>query len=119
MRSALVGQVPHCCYFCDVFQGYIVTFGLSYGLNFFDITYGAVMQTLLYTSVVLTLINVYLIIYIGTLHLYPKAWSEKTNSNPRSLNPRVNNQTCVGITVTITALLMCFSWGIYFYYLIF
>ena len=118
MCSALVGQVPVCWCFCDVFQDYAVTFGLLYGLNFFDIVYGVVMQTLLYTSVVLTLINVYLIIYIGTLHLYPKAWTEKTNSNPRSLNPRVNNQTCVGITVTITALLMCFSWGIYFYYFI-
>jgi len=77
------------------------------------------MQTLLYTSIILTLINVYLIIYIGTLHLYPKAWAEKTNSNPKSLNPRVNNQASVGITVTLTALLMCFSWGGYFYYLIF
>ena len=77
------------------------------------------MDTLLFTSVILTLVNVYLLIYISTLWLYPKDWIAKTNSQPRSFNPRVNNQACVGITVTITAALMCVSWGIYFYALIF
>ena len=77
------------------------------------------MQSLLFTCVVLTLINVYLLIYINTLWLYPKKWIKKTNSNSRSFNPRVNNQACAGITVTITAALMCVSWAAYFYALIF
>lgn len=34
--------------------------------------YGGAMQSLLFTCVVLTLINVYLLIYINTLWLYPK-----------------------------------------------
>jgi hypothetical protein len=49
------------------------------------------MENILFTSVVLTLVNVFLLIYISTLHLYPKAWIDKTNSNPKSRNPRVNN----------------------------
>ena len=81
--------------------------------------YGGAMQSLLFTCVVLTLINVYLLIYINTLWLYPKKWIKKTNSNSRSFNPRVNNQACAGITVTITAALMCVSWAAYFYALIF
>ena len=40
------------------------------------------MENILFTSVVLTLINVFLLIYINTLHLYPKAWIDKTNSKP-------------------------------------
>ncbi len=77
------------------------------------------MENILFTSVVLTLINVFLLIYISTLHLYPEAWIDKTNSKPKSWNPRVNNQACTGVLVTVTSLLMCFSWGAYFYYLIF
>ena len=72
------------------------------------------MENILFTSVVLTLINVFLLIYINTLHLYPKAWIDKTNSNPKE-----NNQACTGILVMVTSLLMCFRWGAYFYYLIF
>ena len=64
------------------------------------------MENILFTSVVLTLINVFLLIYISTLHLYPKAWIDKTNSNPKSWNPRVNNQACTGILVTVTSQLM-------------
>ena len=67
------------------------------------------MENILFTSVVLTLINVFLLIYINTLHLYPKAWIDKTNSKPKSWNPRVNNQSCTGVLVTVTSLLMCFS----------
>ena len=81
--------------------------------------HGGAMQNLLFAYTVLTLINVYLLIYINTLWLYPKEWIKKTNSNPRSFNPRVNNQACAGITVTITAALMCVSWAAYFYALIF
>ena len=60
------------------------------------------MENILFTSVVLTLINVFLLIYINTLHLYPKAWIDKTNSKPKSWNPRVNNQSCTGVLVTVT-----------------
>ena len=81
--------------------------------------YGGAMQSLLFICVFSTLHNVCLLFYINTLWLYPKEWIKKTNSNPRSFNPRVNNQTCAGITVTITAALMCVSWAAYFYALIF
>ena len=77
------------------------------------------MQSLLFTCVFLTLINVYLLIYINTLWLYPKKCIKNSGSSSHSFNPRVNNQACAGITVTITAALMCVSWGIYFYALIF
>ena len=97
----------------------VLSQALGEPVQLFSITHGGVMETLLFTSVILTLVNVYLLIYISTLWLYPKDWIAKTNSQPRSFNPRVNNQACVGITVTITAALMCVSWGIYFYALIF
>ena len=77
------------------------------------------MENILFTSVVLIPVNVFLLIYISTLHLYAKAWIDKTNSSSKSWNPKVNNRACTGILVTVTSLLMCFSWGFYFYYLIF
>ena len=77
------------------------------------------MQSLLFSCVVLTLINVYLLIYINTLWLYPKKFIKNSDSSSHSFNPRVNNQACAGITVTITAALMCVSWAVYFYALIF
>ena len=39
------------------------------------------METLLFTSVVLTLVNVYLLIYISTLWLYPKDWIAKNQQS--------------------------------------
>ena len=67
------------------------------------------MENILFTSVVLILVNVFLHIYISTLHLYAKAWIDKTNSSSKSWNPKVNNQACTVLLMMVTSLLMCFS----------
>ena len=60
------------------------------------------MENILFTSVVLTLINVFLLIYINTLHLYPKAWIDKTNSNPQGKQPGLHRNISDGdITVNV------------------
>ena len=52
---------------------------------------------------------------MSTLHLFPKEWREKVNSNKRSLNPKFNNDSITGIIIIILSSVMIVLWSIYFY----
>lgn len=77
------------------------------------------METILYTSIIFSILDIFLIIYASTLHLFPKEWRDRVNSNPNSLNPKYNNESITGILIILLTIVVCFSWSIYFYFFIF
>ncbi len=77
------------------------------------------MLNLLFFCAVLTLVLIFLIIYSSTLHLFPREWRDKVNSNNNSLNPRYNNESLTGILIIILAAIVIVMWSIYFYISIF
>ena len=77
------------------------------------------MEVMLYISIVISIIDLFLIIYASTLHLFPQEWRDRVNSNPRSLNPKYNNESLTGILIILLTIAVCFCWAIYFYFYIF
>ena len=77
------------------------------------------MEKLLFASIVITLIDIFLIIYAFTLPLFPDEWRKRVNSNPRSLNPKYNNESLTGLLIILLTIIVCFCWVIYFYYCLF
>lgn len=73
------------------------------------------MEQLLYASIITSLIDIFLIIYAFTLPLFPNEWRERVNSNPRSLNPRYNNESLTGFIIILLTIITCLCWAIYFY----
>ena len=49
------------------------------------------MPNLFFINILITFSVIFLLIYVSTLHLFPKEWREKVNSNKKSLNPNVEN----------------------------
>jgi len=73
------------------------------------------MKTLLYACILITLLDVFLIVYAWTLPLFPQQWRDKVNRNPRSLNPSTNNDSLTGILIILVTALMCALWATIFY----
>ena len=73
------------------------------------------MQTFLYLCVLVTLINVFLIVYAWTLPLFPKDWRDKVNREPASLDPRKNNDSLTGMLIILVTALGCVMWAALFY----
>ena len=77
------------------------------------------MTVFLYICIVLTLLDLFLIVYAWTLPLFPKQWREKVNSVPNTLNPRHNNDSLTGMLIIIVTAVTCSLWGIFFYWFLF
>jgi len=70
------------------------------------------MNQLLFFSIVITIFDLFLIIYAFTLPLYLKSWRKKVNK-------KYNNDTSTGIAILFITLASSVSWIIYFYFYIF
>ena len=77
------------------------------------------MDYLLYLSIVLSILAIFLIIYAFTLPLFPDEWRKKVNNNQNSLNPKHNNESLTGALIIIVSAAACLLWGYYFYFYIF
>tara|TARA_B100001029_G_C14932291_1_gene378366 strand:+ start:295 stop:513 length:219 start_codon:yes stop_codon:yes gene_type:complete len=70
------------------------------------------MDQLLFLCIIITALDIFLIIYAFTIPLYPKKWRKQVNK-------KYKNETATGITIIFVTMAACFSWIIYFYFLIF
>ena len=70
------------------------------------------MSKLLYLSIIVTALDIFLIIYAFTIPLYPKKWRKEVNK-------KYKNETATGVTIIFVTMAACFLWVIYFYFLIF
>tara|TARA_B100000795_G_scaffold207680_1_gene161155 strand:+ start:1496 stop:1720 length:225 start_codon:yes stop_codon:yes gene_type:complete len=70
---------------------------------------------MLYTSIILSFLSLFLIIYAFTLRLFPEEWRKKVNSKPNSLNPKYNNESLTGILIIIISAITFMSWSIFLY----
>ena len=73
------------------------------------------MRTLFFICIVMTLLNVFLLIYAWTLPLFPQEWRDKVNRNPRSLNPGSNNDSLTGMAIILHTAVTCVLWAVLFY----
>ena len=74
-----------------------------------------VIDTFLYVCILVTLLDVFLIIYAWTLPLFPQEWRDKVNRNKQSLNPQPNNDSLTGILIILVTAVMCTLWAVLFY----
>ncbi len=77
------------------------------------------MNSLLFFSIILSIIVTFMLIYVSTLHLFPKEWRDRVNSNTRSINPKYNNDSLTGFIIIILTAVTSISWTIYFYFYLF
>ena len=70
---------------------------------------------MLYISIILSFLSLFLIIYAFTLPLFPEEWRKKVNSNPNSLNPKYNNEPLTGVLIIIISAITFISWSIFLY----
>ena len=73
------------------------------------------MPNLFFINILITFSVIFLLIYVSTLHLFPKEWREKVNSNKKSLNPKFNNDSLTGIVIIILSAAMVILWSTYLY----
>ena len=66
------------------------------------------MEKFLFFNIVITMLNIFLIVYAYSLNFFPKKWRKK-----------VNQDTLVGLALIFFSLFTFFLWAIYFYYEIF
>ena len=69
------------------------------------------MPNLFFINILITFSVIFLLIYVSTLHLFPKEWREKVNSNKKSLNPKFNNDSITGIVIIILSAVMVILWS--------
>ena len=70
------------------------------------------MDQLLFLCIIITALDIFLIIYAFTIHLYPQKWINLVNK-------KYKNETVTGVTIIFVTMAACFLWIIYFYFLIF
>ena len=73
------------------------------------------MKTLYYFCILMTLADVFLLVYAWTLPLFPQEWRDKVNSDPRSLSARTNNDSLTGIVIILVTAVTCTAWAVLFY----
>ena len=66
------------------------------------------MDKFLFFNIVITIMNIFLIVYAYSLNFFPKKWRKK-----------VNQDTLVGLALIFFTMLTMFSWIIYSYFKIF
>ena len=66
------------------------------------------MDNFLFFNIVITILNIFLIVYAYSLNFFPKKWRKK-----------VNQDTMVGLALIFLTMFSGFIWVIYFYYKIF
>ena len=73
------------------------------------------MEHFLFMCIVLTMLDVFLIVYAWTLPLFPQGWRDRVNSQPHSLDPRVNNDSLTGMLIILVTAVACAAWTLLFY----
>ena len=63
------------------------------------------MEKFLFFNIVITMLNVFLIVYAYSLNFFPKKWRKK-----------VDQDTLVGLALIFLTMFTCFIWVIYFYF---
>ena len=66
------------------------------------------MDLLLFLSIIISALNVFIIVYAYSLNFFPKKWRNK-----------VNQDTLVGLALIFVTMATMFLWIIYFFYKIF
>ena len=66
------------------------------------------MDKFLFFNIIVTILNIFLIVYAYSLNFFPKKWRKK-----------VNQDTLVGLALIFSTMFTMFSWIIYFYFKIF
>ena len=65
------------------------------------------MEKFLFFNIVITMLNIFLIVYAYSLNFFPKKWRNK-----------VNQDTLVGLALIFLTMFTCFLWTIYFYFVL-
>ena len=65
------------------------------------------MEKFLFFNIVITMLNIFLIVYAYSLNFFPKKWRNK-----------VNQDTLVGLTLIFLTMFTFFLWTIYFYFVL-
>ena len=63
------------------------------------------MEKFLFFNIVITMLNIFLIVYAYSLNFFPKKWRKK-----------VNQDTLVGLALIFLTMFTCFLWVFYFYF---
>ena len=63
------------------------------------------MDKFLFFNIVITILNIFLIVYAYSLNFFPKKWRKK-----------VNQDTIVGLTLIFLTMFTGFLWVFYYYY---
>ena len=63
------------------------------------------MEKFLFFNIVITMLNIFLIVYAYSLNFFPKKWRKK-----------VNQDTLVGLVLIFFTMFTCFLWTIYSYF---
>ena len=65
------------------------------------------MEKFLFFNIVITMLNIFLIVYAYSLNFFPKKWRNK-----------VNQDTLVGLALIFLTMFTCFLWTIYSYFIL-
>ena len=66
------------------------------------------MEKFLFFNVIVSMLNIFIIVYAYSLNFFPKKWRKK-----------VNQDTIVGMVLIFSTMLTMFAWIVYFYFIIF
>ena len=66
------------------------------------------MEKFLFFNVIVSMLNVFIIVYAYSLNFFPKKWRKK-----------VNQDTLIGLALIFSTMLTMFAWIVYFYFIIF
>tara|TARA_B100001093_G_scaffold514589_1_gene588957 strand:- start:607 stop:807 length:201 start_codon:yes stop_codon:yes gene_type:complete len=66
------------------------------------------MDKFLFINSILSVLNIFIIVYANSLNFFPKKWRKK-----------VDQDTLVGLALIFCTMITMFAWVIYFYYIIF
>ena len=66
------------------------------------------MERFLFFNIVISMLNIFIIVYAYSLNFFPKKWKNK-----------VNQDTLVGLVLIFLTMFTCLIWVIYFYFMLF
>ena len=66
------------------------------------------MERFLFFNIIVSMLNIFIIVYAYSLNFFPKKWRIK-----------VNQDTLVGLALIFLTMFTCFFWVIYFYFILF
>ena len=65
------------------------------------------MERFLFFNIIVSMLNIFIIVYAYSLNFFPKKWRIK-----------VNQDTLVGLALIFLTMFTCFLWVIYFYFIL-